>query len=84
MRCDPLADQAACSDESFDHFVKRFVGSFISYQLMVRGYVPRQWIIPGGFPLHLSSLLQIVAAFFSLFITFERASSYEWISELRP
>src|SRR5450755_3193906 len=68
MGCDPLTDQAACSDKSFDHFVKRCVGSFISYQLMVRGQVPRQWIIPGGFPLHLSSLLQIICGFFLLFL----------------
>src|ERR1700694_2402328 len=63
MGSDPLTDHAACSDEPFYHFVKRLVSSFISYQLMVRGHVSRQWIIPRGFPLHLSFLLQMVCAF---------------------
>jgi hypothetical protein len=81
MRGDALTDQAACSNESFYNFVKRAMGSFIPYQLMIWGQIPRQWIIPSGFPLHLSSLLQIVRAFLPLLFTFEGASSYEWISE---
>src|ERR1700732_1781253 len=68
MGCDTLTDQAACPDESSDDFLKRLVGSCISYQLMVWGQIPRQWIIPGGFPLHLSFLLQMVSDFFLLLL----------------
>jgi hypothetical protein len=68
MSCNTLTDQATCSDHPFDHFLKRVVGSFIPYQFMVRGQVPRQGIIPGGFPLHLSSLLQIICGFLLLLL----------------
>jgi len=36
-----LPDQAACSDDPFDDLVKCGVGSFISYELMIRGQVSR-------------------------------------------
>src|SRR5450759_4773694 len=81
MGCDPLTDQAACSDKSFDHARQTLCG-FV-YLLSTHGTGPGTSSMDHPRWLSTPSLfsppnsLRFLSSFF---ITFERASSYEEIS----
>src|SRR5450755_3033351 len=84
MGCDPLTDQAACSDKSFDHARQTLCG-FV-YLLSTHGTGPGTSSMDHPRWLSTPSLFSppnYLRFLSSFFITFERASSYEEISESR-
>src|SRR5450759_2160841 len=81
MGCDPLTDQAACSDKSFDHARQTLCG-FV-YLLSTHGTGPGTSSMDHPRWLSTPSLFSppnYLRFLSSFFITFERASSYEEIS----
>src|SRR5260370_35437384 len=64
-----LANQASCPHDTSDRLIKGRARPLVSHQLVIRGYIVRQRIVPGGLPLHLSSLLRMSQVSFFYYVS---------------